>query len=441
MATVTAQLPGFATEMSVALAVFDRLGQCRTAADYEDFQTTLTALGMDVSEVRSLWEAKNNHVSANDWQQAKSNTQLSECLGILLDSTLFPRNWLLYRVIECLFRDTFGVTWNGQPHLGGKQAIGRQRIVFDRPLVSDRGDALAVYRACQGEQPVQIEAAVIRSAGPLRATLGEVMGLELAELLFNTKMLIPPPTIARLLARVVHAGLAGGRITLVGAFCPDYAYEATGNPLVPYRYTFDGVGEGVGLVAQQFVRIVPVLSAFLQAHGINHQVVLSIGDFEADSAAVLQRVGLDRTEFVRRCQASLDAFAQQVAPNVPLELELFSQRRGAGRFRQLASCAKNAMLAGNFGAMPALYPDLDDVISGIPEQYGTFYERWYGRDMPADEVREIVLAQGSEYAALARMYVEDFGPLTIMLAGDRPEMHRFNAFFQVLPTLCAKRAY
>jgi len=91
--------------------------------------------------------------------------------------------------------------------------------------------------------------------------------------------------------------------------------------------------------------------------------------------------------------------------------------------------------------MSELYDDLVQVIARIPGQYGTFYRRWYGCELGDEAVRRIVFAQGGEYAALARIYYEDFGSNVIMLAGDRPEMHRFNAFFQLVPTLCAKRAY
>jgi hypothetical protein len=56
-------------------------------------------------------------------------------------------------------------------------------------------------------------------------------------------------------------------------------------------------------------------------------------------------------------------------------------------------------------------------------------------------IRQIVYVQGGEYASVAWIYDEDFGEHVIMLAGDRPEMNRFNAFYAVQPVLCAKRAY
>lgn len=300
---------------------------------------------------------------------------------------------------------------------------------------------MAVYRFLQGQQPAQFTAAFLQAAGPLCQYLGQGKGMELAELLVNRKMLLPPAKIVELLARVLHQGQAGERITMVGAFCPDYAYQETGNPQIPYRYTFDGVGEKVGLVAQQFVRIVPSISQFLRTLGIDHRIVLGIGDFEADSESVLQRVGLNRTEFIRRCQSSLDAFRAMVPADLPLTLELFGEERGQGRFRQYANEATATMLTGDFGRMTELYDDLAAIIARIPAQYRTFYERWYDHPMSDQEVNQIVFSQGGEYAALARIYQEDFGSNIIMLAGDRPEMHRFNVFYALMPTLCAKRAY
>lgn len=185
----------------------------------------------------------------------------------------------------------------------------------------------------------------------------------------------------------------------------------------------------------------PGFSRLLAGLGISHQIVLAIGDFEADSQAVLDRVGVDRTEFVRRCQGSLDAFRKIVPNDIPLQLELFAAARGGELFRRYAAEATTRFLQNDFGHMVNVYPNLHNVIARIPAQYRTFYERWYGCDMDDRKVREIVFAQAGEYSAMARIFVKDFGRNLIVLAGDRPEMHLFNSMYQPVAVLCAKRAY
>ncbi|MEX0649753.1 MAG: hypothetical protein WD200_02040 [Candidatus Andersenbacteria bacterium] len=453
---MTTRSIGFHAEVEVLNEIAAVLGKYRHAGDQMNFQQTLEALGMVPEEAQAYWSAlspDNNGSEAFNLAGVRNNTELANAFGILLDSnSRFPRNWLLYRLLECHFPDILKVQLLGQRHMGGRASKGdppeRRRIVFEKGLVKpngsvrgDRGASMPVYQVYQGRQPAHFSALALQAAAPLCAALGEEWGMQWAELFVSCKMLIPPAAVAKLFARIIAAGQKGEPVTLVGAFCPDYAYEETGNPQLPYRYTFNGVGEGVGLVAQQFVRIVPAISGFLTQLRINHRIVLGIGDFEADSPAVLERVGLQQAEFKRRCQCSLEAFRAAVSPDLPLTLELCGEERSNGRFRQYCHEATRRMYLGDFGQMRALYEDLAEVIARIPNQYRTFYERWYGHRMSDQEVSSLVYSQGGEYAALAKIYADDFGPNVVMLAGDRPEMHRFNTFFQTLPTLCAKRAY
>lgn len=448
MATATLNLTGFEAEVGVLIDIARKLNEYRLANNKGEFIQTLEALGMELDEAERYWVAivPNSRDTNGEWKHAKNNTRLAQILGIALEGHGLPRNWLVYRLLELHFRDVFlSARYTGTTHIGGAASRGnpphRRLIHFDTVPLDVSGQPLAVHKIYQGTEPAKFTSEVLKAAVHLRKDLGEEVGVELAGFLFNQKMLLPPKSMAQLLAKVLVAGKAGEQITVVGAFCPDYAYEATGNPQIPYRYTFDGLGEGVGLVAQQFARIVPGFSAFLSSLGIRHRIILAIGDFEADSEAVLKRVGVNRPEFVRRCQASLDAFQASVPPGLPLTLELFAAARGGTRFREYANEATARMMQNDFGLMGAVYPDLKETIDRIPRQYGTFYRRWYGRDLGEEEVKAIVFGQGGEYSAMSRIYAEDYGENIIVLAGDRPEMHRFGALYRVLPVLCAKRAY
>lgn len=446
MALVTLNLTGFRSETEVLVRVARDLGRYHREGRQSDFIRTLESLGMGSDEAQGYWEALLSSKECNgEWRHARSNSELASLLGVLLDGQKILRNRLLYRLVECHFPDILQARFTGIHHLGGKASRGnppeRRMVYFDKFPLGKDGQLMAIHHLYKGVQPAQFTSEVLRAAVPLQEVLGEVLGIKVAEFIFNHKMLIPPPTVARLLARVIEDGQQGRPITVVGAFCPDYAYEETGNPQIPYRYTFEGIGQGVGLVAQQFARVVPGFSQLLAELGISHKIVLAIGDFEADSQAVLDCVGVDRTEFVRRCQGSLDAFRQIVPHDIPLQLELFAADRGGELFRRYAAEATARFLQNDFGHMVNVYPNLHDVIARIPAQYRTFYERWYGRGMDDGQVREIVFAQAGEYSAMARIFTKDFGSNLIVLAGDRPEMHLFNSLYQPVAVLCAKRVY
>ncbi len=450
---------GFADEVNILVSIATKLGHCHTAGDQDEFVRALQAMDVPEDDARAYWDSidvkscKDHQNDTAEIGDVKNNSQLAARLGVLLDSSKFPRNLLLYRLLEHHFPDFFRVQVTGSVHMGGINSRGnplqRRMVRFPKQPVREaecngrnrRVEVMPAYQIYQGVRPSQFSERVLRAANPLLTAFGYELGMRWADLLIGYKMLIPPDKMSELLAQVVRAGQGGQPITLVGAFCPDYAYEETGDPQIPYRYTFDGLGEGVGLVAQQFARIVPKISSFLSELGIDHRIVLGIGDFEADSQEVLDQVALDRSEFIRRCQCSLDAFRACVLGNLPLELELFGQERSRGRLRPYAQQATAEMMMGNFGCMRILHENLQEVLDRIPNQYRTFYERWYGHAMADLEVSRIVYSQGGEYAAVSRIYQDDFGDNIIILAGDRPEMHRFNAFYRLAPTLCAKRAY
>jgi hypothetical protein len=431
------------TENQVLMGMAGRVGELHAAGDREEFLDTLCRWGMPPEEAEAYWG--NLLTSSGDPDTAKDNTEMALALGIAVknDGTPFVRNHLLYRMVELQFPDMLQIEVRGTQHIGGKQGSRdpkAKRLHFGNPPFDARGNTMKVIRLLRGEKPTQFDQAVVRKAAPVTTLLGGDLGLRLVQLLVELKMLIPDAPVLELLAPALKRGLAGETLTLVGAFCPDYAYEETGNPGIPYRYTFDGVGDGVGLVARQFVRVMPPLSRFLTDAGIPHRLVLSIGDFEADSEEMLRRVGVGREEFLARCRRSLTAFHDAVG-GMEMELEMFDEVRGKGRLRPYGNEATARMIIGDFGRMPELYPHLEQVISMVGKQYKAFYGRWYGRDFTDREVTELVLQQGGEYASVARIYAEDFGKNTIIIAGDRPQMHLFNAFFTPLPVLCVKRAY
>lgn len=458
MSVANVTVSSFAEEAQMVVQIATNLGDYRRNNQWENFERALMAMGMESREAAQYWQeitpkqvtlGSGNGQGVIDWSKIQCNTDLATRLGIVLANGAHPRNLLLYRLMALHFPDFFEVKVSGTVHMGGVASKGnppqRRLVQFPKQPVGAAANgkigSMSVHRVLRGFEPEQFPERVLRAAEPLCTALGKDMGLKFAELMIGCKMEIPPAKMARQLARVIGASSCGYPLTLVGAFCPDYAYEETRDPHLPYRYTFEGVGDGVGLVAQQFVRIVPAISAFFREHGVKHRIVLGIGDFEADSEEVLRQVCLSRSEFLSRCQRSLDKFAMAMPRGLPLELEMFGEQRSQGRLRKYAKQAVTAMLNGQFGRMAELHDGLGEILARIPGQYRTFYERWYGRPMADLEVNQIVYQQGAEYAAVARIYQEDFGENIVMLAGDRPEMHRFNAFYCLFPTLCAKRAY
>ncbi len=380
-------------------------------------------------------------------ESAKSNRALARAMGIEVSNAHTAAASLLYRLTECAFPDIFDVELCHRPHESAKESRGLpSRVTMYHAANGSARHSWAshLFLLFHGHN---VEAIINRHVRERSKHLYDLMGdngYRLGQLLYEQRMLIPDATMANLLSSVLKRGQSGETIHILGAFCPDYAYEATGDPNLPYRYTFDGLNTGVGLVAQQFLRVTRPISQFLTSLGIRHEFVYGIGDFEADSIDIQRRVlgREDYDEFVRRCSCSLDAFREKIGADIPVTLELCDAHRCKGRLRPYAKAATEQMVSGDFGRIGELFPNPEKVIAQIVRENGGFYRRWFSPDMGDDKIRELVLLQGGEYAALARIYAEDFKESNIIvLSGDRPLMHTFDALHTVTPILCVKRAY
>ncbi len=432
----------FAQGLADASAVYNALNDAFLRGDFDAFEELCITAKLPKS-ARFYWDRFNPEKNGVPLDAAKDNRTVAGAFGVLLKNNDTPACRLFYDVLEAHV-GRFHVDITDGEHVGGLKGKKRTdvRRVIMRDTVRNGAWHVPVYRLFQGVQPSDvIDQRIKEKSLPLRTALGEQIGLAFGELLYRLKMILPDERTAALIAAAIKRATEEDPLVLAGAFCPDYAYETTGDPNLPYRYTFDGLGTGIGLVAQQFARVIPPLAAFLREHGIPHRIVLGIGDFEADSVAVLQRVGCDYDEFVRRCAASLDAFKAAIGDDVSIELELCDADRCRGRLRPYAKEATERMLRSDFGKMIEMYPNPEDVVRGIIKDNGTFYKRWFGEGTTDDDVRRIVLAQGGEYAALARIYGDDFGWNVVVISGDRPMMHAFDDHHVVIPTLCVKRAY
>lgn len=435
----------FASTIAEIIAQAAFLNGCKSQNDFATFASTFDTLGITgeiagTAKAEFYWQRLPAQTTSDVTAVTKSSN-LASAMGIELKATDAPRGALAYELFRAYAPELFDVEVRPGMHKGGTKGVGEPQRVKMTDVRTQSPWGRSLYRFFQDEEPTHfVDSRVQRHSGPLQTALGRELGISLGQLLFRLKMNFPNTVMARLLAPIIQRGLQGEEVVLSGAFCPDYAYEETGNPSLPYRYTFDSLGEGIGLVAQQFARVIPELSAWLTSYKIKHRIVLGIGDFEADSEETLQAVQLTRDEFLARCRKSLVAFQERIGDNLPLTLEMCDIDRGNGRFRTFQCEAQQRLLQEDYGRMDQIYNAPNEVVRQIATDSSAFYRRWYG-NLSEKQVIEKIIAQGGEYAALARMDAEDFGQNVIVISGDRPQMHAFDQFFVNVPVLAVKRAY
>jgi hypothetical protein len=251
--------------------------------------------------------------------------------------------------------------------------------------------------------------------------LGEYShGEDFGQLLLDIPAVLPPRKIIRkvgsFLDTAQSAAQTGEEVVIFSPVCPDYAVAQTGDPERPYEYTFDGLGTGIGLVAQRILNTIPQVWDFFSQRGMNVRFVVAVGDFEADSKDTLDRVGLSKDEFVRRVQMSqqafLDACPKEIPVEVPLMTEVFTD------WDEKIGQARQAVENGHyFGALKLDQKDVELIAAARKP----LYERWYGRRVDAVEK---LLSQAPEYMATGAC-IEKHYPNSLILGADAVAMAGF----------------
>lgn len=384
---------------------------------------------------------------------AKSNVDAALALGVCLTGcTKDSKDWkaipvqraaLLYELLRVHCGDLFDYEMKFGPHLGTTRPGPGDRKTHLYRASKMPGAGRDAWRLkwvdlinCKVDPKDWVDQRVAEAATAMQHALGSETGIALARSLFELRMEFCDLREARML----QERFSRKNVVVAGAFCPDYTYRLTGDPSRPFEYLFNGVDDGVGVVAQQFARIIGPLLKFFDSIGVNHETVVGIGDFEAYDEGTLQRVNATQDEFLNRCRRSLTAFREQVG-YLPITLEMCDADGMRGSFQAYREEAYERMMRDDFGQMSQV-GDPIALVREIAADNATFYRRWHGETLTDQEVYMKVLRQGAEYAALSRSYIERFGLENLVgLSGDRPRMHRFDDFAGIYPTLRAKRCY
>ncbi|MBI2411512.1 MAG: hypothetical protein HYV32_06500 [Candidatus Kerfeldbacteria bacterium] len=299
------------------------------------------------------------------------------------------------------------IGFDGYPQIGG-----------ENPSLADLVEN--ARRMQRGEPPLlQIDTfrpSMQRQLKPL-LDLGEP-GIEFARMLEGLPWSMPPVEMVEAYARWLKRALDGELTTLVSPVCPDYTVEGG-------RYTFSGLGNGIGLVAGRVLSGLPSFVNFARRYKIDLTIRVVIGDFEAVDTTC-ERVGLTRQGFIGRLRESQHAFAQAFVtrcPRVKLETPLVTEMANGSWASAYAACVTAVERDEMTGPIKLKPGDMDRIMAASR----SLYQRWYGPDVDA---LVVLKRQAPEYGAMG-MVVEEHNHNPLIFGGDRAVM---AAFYQMNAT-------
>ena len=307
---------------------------------------------------------------------------------------------------------------------------GRQTMRFTNyPLIAGKHPSLAdlarqalIRRTFRPQAPTILKFDRISARHAMHlGDLGEVaMGQEFAELIESLPAIFPDesmiPTIASWLLRgkEIDSGLPFTSFvkgyTVFTPVCPDWKTAIVDGV---ERYTFEGLGEGIGLVARRALTGLSKFWEWAKQHNFNIRFVVAIGDSEADSEENLQRAGISADEFRLRCRKSQEAFRKACPVGMPIETPLFSEI-GNGLWGKAVFAAREGLKGGKIPGLTG------SQVSALIRARLSLYRRWYGEDLTEDGAYEVLLRQAPDYIAI-RDLVRPYGN-TLVLGADAAVM-------------------
>lgn len=231
----------------------------------------------------------------------------------------------------------------------------------------------------------------------------------------------------------IQAGLNGSVLTIFSPVCPDYSVEATGNPDCPYRHTFNELGSSLGLIAKRILNALPLIVKSLNNCGIEVNIIVGVGDFEAFADANLKRLNITQIEFLKRVRKSKIAFEEscKVPTSVYMITDMFG---GSKEWYKIYQKFVDRLNEENYGASRLS----SKVLLQIVRKRKNLYDRWYGKKQLIDHIPQVIM-QGAEYAAMGCMLNKYNNCL--ILGADNDAMSPFYSVYKEIPTLYLKRFY
>ena len=250
-------------------------------------------------------------------------------------------------------------------------------------------------------------------------------------------VLTPSDMDMRRLLRWIQQGKAGQQITIVSPVCPDY--ETVAGTRKTHRFTFNGLGSGIGVTAARLFKSLPALHRlFTESLGLQQLAhFVCVGDFEAFVPDNLQRLGLDEEAFLVKVRASCHTIAQK-AP-APVIAQPFTSLCGgkAGWFTQHTAIATRFQ-ACEFGALRD-----NPLFQAIARARQPLYDRWFQvKNQKLSFYENLVVCQGIEYTTMGKIIEESsICPNPLILGADHHKMAPFYNFAADLPVLYLRRNY
>ena len=222
-----------------------------------------------------------------------------------------------------------------------------------------------------------------------------------------------------------------GRLNIITPLCPDYEHYYFGMGM--YKYTFNKLNSGVGLIGKRILKIIDNFHNLLKEYKIKFHHNLYYGDFEGFSKENCERLKIDEEKFLKKLNISCKTMKQKINKQTSVSLlvnNLSTKQKWASLCRQEEKKIRN------------LYNKKIEVrktINEISLSRGTLYAKWYPL-LEQENYYKLAIQQGAEYSSMAKIFIQNLeNPFVLGL--DHPKMSYFYTINYPITVVYGKPRY
>jgi len=223
------------------------------------------------------------------------------------------------------------------------------------------------------------------------------------------------------------------KVSIITPLCPDYEHVHIGLGL--YKYTFNSLNGGLGLIGKRLVKIIKEIHKVLNKYKISFVHHAYYGDFEAYSKEICKRVKSNEKEFIEKLIMSKKKLKKTIKEinEVDLLVKSLSSKKDWKE-----KCKKNEKYISNLiNTKIAFKKTINEILSSRMD----LYKSWYP-ELKESEYLNLVIRQGAEYASMAEIFQKKIDN-PVIFGLDHPKMGIFYNLSSNLnlPVLYGKPKY
>ena len=207
---------------------------------------------------------------------------------------------------------------------------------------------------------------------------------------------------------------------IIAPVCPDYSYIYTTNG--KYRYTFESIGNNIGLVAKKAIEnilLINDLSKDLRLNNLKIKSIILIGDFEANQNN-LKALNQTKEDFLEKVNQSRKAIESQTGIETHCFTSLCKDIEG---WENQISYLKYNYCLNSYDDLKKVFPRINhdrNLLSRLP-----LYKKWFTE---RKDFKEIFFDQVIEYFLMSKLIYSKFNSNTAILASDHKAMREYYSF-------------